>query len=72
MTGAVFAHHGERLLYKVAEAAGILAVSESKLWELLARGEVKSLKIDGSRRISRAALEEYVTRLAGDRREPPR
>jgi excisionase family DNA binding protein len=60
---AVFAHHGERLLYRVPEAARMLGLGESKMWELLARGEVESVKIDGARRITREAIEAYVRRL---------
>src|SRR6266496_3535423 len=50
---AVFAHHGERLLYRVGEAAQLLGISRSKAWELLARGDLESVKIDGARRVSR-------------------
>jgi excisionase family DNA binding protein len=52
------------LLYRVREAALKLTISESKMWELLARGEVESIKIDGSRRITPAALEAYIARQA--------
>jgi excisionase family DNA binding protein len=53
------------MLYRVPEAAQKLAISESKLWELLARGEIEGVKIDGSRRISHDALTGYIKRLAG-------
>jgi excisionase family DNA binding protein len=62
---AIFAHHGDKLLYRVPEAARLLALGPSKMWELIARGEISSVKIDGSRRISRDAIEAYVARLAG-------
>jgi excisionase family DNA binding protein len=67
MTAPVFAHHGDRLLYRVGEAAEMLGIGRSKTWELVARGELESVKIDGSRRITRQAIERYVQRLAGDR-----
>jgi excisionase family DNA binding protein len=54
-----------QILYRVPEAAQKLAISESKLWELLARGDIPGVKIDGSRRISRSAIEAYVAGLAG-------
>ena len=54
-----------QILYRVPEAAQKLAISESKLWELLARGDIQSVKIDGSRRITPGALDAYVARLAG-------
>jgi excisionase family DNA binding protein len=60
-----FAHHGERLLYRVREAAQILAVSESKMWEIVLRGDIESVKLDGSRRISRQAIERYIVSLGG-------
>ena len=56
-----------RLLLTVPEAAAALAISRSKLYELLAGGEVASIRIDGSRRIPLTALEEYVSRLLAER-----
>jgi excisionase family DNA binding protein len=52
-----------RLLLTVPEAAQALAISRSKLYELLASGALASIRIDGSRRIPLAALEEYISRL---------
>jgi excisionase family DNA binding protein len=53
-----------RLLLTVPEAAEALAISRSKLYELLAAGAVASLRIDGSRRVPVTALEAYIaTRL---------
>ena len=49
-----------RLLLTVPEAAEALAISRSKLYELLAAGVVASIRIDGSRRIPIAALENYI------------
>ena len=40
-----------RLLLTVPEAAEALAISRSKLYELLAAGVVASIRIDGSRHI---------------------
>ena len=45
------------------EAAAALAISRSKLYELLAVGLVRSVRIDGSRRIPVEALEAYVACL---------
>ena len=56
-----------RLLLTVPEAAEALAISRSKLYELLASGAVASIRIDGSRRIPLAALEEYISRLLAER-----
>ena len=52
-----------RLLLTVPEAAKALAISRSKLYELLAAGLVRSVRIDGSRRVPVEALETYVARL---------
>jgi excisionase family DNA binding protein len=51
----------------VPEAAKALAISRSKLYELLASGAIASVRIDGSRRIPLTALEEYVSRLLAER-----
>ena len=56
-----------RLLMTVSEAAEALAISRSKLYELIASGAIASVRIDGSRRIPLAALEEYVSRLLAER-----
>jgi excisionase family DNA binding protein len=56
-----------RLLLTVPEAAEALAISRSKLYELLASGAIISVRIDGSRRIPLTALEEYVARLLTER-----
>jgi excisionase family DNA binding protein len=58
-----------RLLLTVPEAAEALAISRSKLYELLAAGLVRSVRIDGSRRVPVEALETYVAGLL-DREEP--
>ena len=51
---------GVRLLLTVPEAAEALAISRSKLYELIAAGRVASIRIDGSRRIPLSALETYI------------
>jgi excisionase family DNA binding protein len=56
-----------RLLLTVPEAAEALAISRSKFYELLARGAIASIRIDGSRRIPLTALDDYVSRLLAER-----
>ena len=51
----------------VSEAAEALAISRSKLYELMPSGAIASVRIDGSRRIPITALEEYVSRLLAER-----
>jgi excisionase family DNA binding protein len=57
-----------RLLLTVPEAAEALAISRSKLYELIAAGLVRSVRIDGSRRVPVETLKTYVAVLL-DREE---
>jgi len=50
----------EKLLISVAEAARRLSVSESYMWELVAKGAVPSGKIGGRRLVPVKALEDWV------------
>lgn len=50
------------LLLTPEDAAEMLSISRSKLYELLAAGEVESVRIGGSRRIPVDALEDFVDR----------
>jgi excisionase family DNA binding protein len=52
-----------KLLLTVPEAAKALSISRSKLYELLASGAVRSIRIDGSRRIPLNALNAYIETL---------
>lgn len=54
-----------KILLTVPEAAAALAISRSKLYELMAAGFIRSVRIDGSRRIPVRALEAYVAGLLG-------
>ena len=53
----------DALLFTAEEAAEILKVGRCKVFDLLRTGDLRSIKIGGSRRIPRSALEEYVARL---------
>lgn len=55
-----------QLLYRPEAGAAMLRVSRSRVFELLASGELESVTIGRSRRIPREALESYVSRLVGD------
>jgi excisionase family DNA binding protein len=59
-----------KLLLTVPEAAETLAISRSKLYELLAAGVVRSVRIDGSRRVPVEALETYVASLLEEEASP--
>jgi excisionase family DNA binding protein len=52
-----------RLLLTVPEAAKTLSISRSKLYELLATGALRSVRIDGSRRIPMTSLTAYIDAL---------
>jgi len=52
-----------RLLLTVPEAAEALAISRSMLYELIAAGLIRSVRIDGSRRVPVEALQTYVAQL---------
>ena len=52
-----------RLLLRVEEAADILGLGRSKVYELLASKQLESISIGRSRRIPTDALERYVARL---------
>lgn len=55
----------DRLLYKPEEAAEALAIGRSTVYELMAEGSLKYIKLRGStRRIRRSDLEAYVANLA--------
>jgi excisionase family DNA binding protein len=57
-------------LLTVIEAARLLGISRSKLYELLADGELPSVRIGRTRRISVIAIDEFVATHTD--REPAR
>jgi excisionase family DNA binding protein len=52
-----------RLLYRVSEAALVLSLSRAKVYELINSGALRSVRIDGARRIRAADLEAFVASL---------
>lgn len=55
----------DTLLHPPEEAARMLMISRSQLFELLARGEIESVKIGRLRRIPHDALLVYIKHLRG-------
>lgn len=51
------------LLYTAEEAAELLRISRWKVFDLIRRNELRSVKIGGLRRIPRSAIEEFVMNL---------
>ena len=56
----------ERLLLSPEEAAESLGVCRSRLYDLIRKREIASVRIGRSRRIPAAALRAYLERLAED------
>ena len=50
----------ESLLLRPDDAARVLSLSRARLYELMAAGVIKSIKIGGSRRIPAEALKRFV------------
>ena len=53
----------QRLAYPVNEAADLLGVSRSQLYELFSTGEVASVKIGARRLVRHEALVDYLDQL---------
>ncbi len=53
----------DRLMYSPVEAAWQLSVSRARLYELMAAGQIRSVKIGTRRLIPRQALIEFVEAL---------
>lgn len=50
-------------LLRVEEAADVLAISRTKVYELMASGELESVHIGRSRRVPVDAVRDFVARL---------
>jgi len=48
------------------DAARVLGVGRTKVYELMRTGALRSVRLDGSRRIPVAALAEFVARLEAE------
>jgi excisionase family DNA binding protein len=53
-----------RLLLTVEEAAERIGICRSNMFKLIRRGDVKSVRVGRLRRVTPAALEDYVKRLS--------
>ncbi len=53
-----------KLLLRPEEAAELLSISRSKVYELIGTGELISVRIGASRRIPADALTEFVRQLS--------
>lgn len=55
--------HADRLLYALPEAIERLSIGRSKMYELIAAGDIKAVKIGRRSLISHEELERYVQGL---------
>jgi excisionase family DNA binding protein len=53
-----------RLLLTVEEAADRIGICRSNMFKLIRQGDVKSVKVGRLRRITPAALEDFIRKLA--------
>lgn len=59
-------NHGLDRLYTVREAADVLSIGRSHLYELMAAGKIRSVKVSRSRRIPHSALQEFLDSLVSN------
>jgi excisionase family DNA binding protein len=55
-----------RLLLTVEEAAERIGICRAYMFKLIRQGDVRSVKVGRLRRVTPAALEDFVERLSGD------
>jgi len=56
----------EKLLFTPEQAADMLGLGRTKLYELLAAGYLRSVRIGACRRIPSSALHDFVNRLLAE------
>jgi excisionase family DNA binding protein len=54
-----------RLLLTVEEAAERIGICRSNMFKLIRQGDVRSVKVGRLRRVTPAALEDFIRRLSG-------
>jgi excisionase family DNA binding protein len=60
-----------KLLYRINEAADACSIGRTKTYELINRGLLRTVRIDGAVRIPAAALEEFVQTIEGRSKTSP-
>jgi len=55
-----------RDLYPVNEVAYRLGITERKVWTLIAKGRLRSVRLDGRRLVPAAALRDFIATLPVD------
>jgi excisionase family DNA binding protein len=54
------------LLVRPEDAARVLGIGRTKVYELIRSGALRSVRVGGLRRVPVAALDEFVARLESD------
>jgi excisionase family DNA binding protein len=62
----------DKLLLRPVEAAEAIGIGRSKIYELLASGELPSIRIGGSVRVPVDALRAWIARQVAERTEAGR
>jgi len=52
-----------RVLYRVEDAAELLSVSRTRIYELIRSDQLRTVQVGKSRRVPARSLDDYVTRL---------
>lgn len=60
----------ERRVFSVVEAAAILGIGRSKLYEFISSGEIRSIRIGRLRKIPIAAIDEFLASRESASRPP--
>ena len=60
----------ERRVFSVVEAAAILGIGRSKLYEFISSGEIRSIRIGRLRKIPVAAIDEFLASRESASRPP--
>ncbi len=55
----------ERVLYSILQGAYALGIGETKMRQLVKTGAIRTVRIGRARRITQAAIDEYVRGLEG-------
>lgn len=53
----------DKLLYRITDVAALLSISRSKAYELVRVGHLRSVRIDGIRRVAGDDLRAYIDAL---------
>jgi excisionase family DNA binding protein len=53
----------DKLLLRVEEVAELLDVGRTRVYQLISCGDLRSIKIGGSRRIPSTAVQHYLDRM---------